>query len=331
MTSFKAFWVEKTDSGVNHQIIERNIDDLPDGEVLVRVAYSSVNYKDALSANAAPGVTRQYPHTPGIDAAGTVVSSSAADIAEGDEVIVIGFDLGMNTAGGFGEYIRVPGHWVTPLPAGLGLRDSMILGTAGLTAALCYDKLVRMGAKPGDGPVVVTGATGGVGSVAVSLLASQGFEVVASSGKADKAQYLKALGAAEVIDRGVLGEENARPMSAMTYAHGIDTVGGEILSNVIKSLQYGGSVAICGLVASPVFSTTVLPFILRGVNVLGIDSVELPIAEKTRIWNLLATDWSLNNLEAMVTQTDLAGLSEVIETLFAGGVTGRTLVVHSAD
>jgi putative YhdH/YhfP family quinone oxidoreductase len=328
VTDFKAFWVEKTDDGVSHQVIDRRTDDLPEGDVLIKVACSSVNYKDALSAKGMPGVTRNYPHTPGIDAAGTVVESSDPSFREGDEVIVIGFDLGMNTPGGYGEYIRVPAGWVTPLPTGLSLRESMILGTAGLTAALCFDKLLRMGATPSDGPVVVTGATGGVGSVAVSLLASQGFEVVASSGKADRADYLAGLGASQVIGRDELSEENPRPLSAETWAHGIDTVGGDILSNVIKSLKYGGSVAICGLVASPAFSTTVLPFILRGVNVLGIDSVELPIEEKTRIWNLLARDWKLDNLEEMAVETGLDGLSESIDTIFAGGVTGRTLVLH---
>ncbi len=328
MTTFNAFWVEKNDDGVTHSIIERSVDDLPAGDVLIKVAYSSVNYKDALSAKGMPGVTRNYPHTPGIDAAGTVVSSTDAAYKEGDEVIVIGFDLGMDTAGGYGEYIRVPAGWITPLPSGMSLRESMIIGTAGLTAALCFDKLLQMGATPADGPVIVTGATGGVGSVAVALLASQGFEVVASSGKADKVDYLKRLGASEVIERQALSEENKRPMDAETWGHGIDTVGGEILSNVIKGLKYNGSVAICGLVASPAFNTTVLPFILRNVNILGIDSVQLPIDIKTRVWNQLAADWKVPGLEDMVVETGLDGLSAVIDTIFAGGVTGRTLVAH---
>lgn len=328
MTQFKAFWVEKTDDAVEHSIIERSVDDLPAGDVLVEVKYSSLNYKDALSAKGMPGVTRNYPHTPGIDAAGIVVESSSPDYTPGQEVIVIGFDLGMNTPGGYGGYIRVPAGWITPLPAGLSLRDSMVLGTAGLTAALCFDKLVRMGATPEDGPVIVTGATGGVGSVAVALLAQQGFSVVASSGKADQADYLKGLGASEVIGRDTLSEENSRPMGAELYAHGIDTVGGEILSNVIKSLKHSGSVAICGLVASPVFSTTVLPFILRNVNVLGVDSVELSIEEKTRVWSRLATDWQVPHLEAMVREVGLSDLSVEIDRIFAGGMTGRTLVVH---
>ena len=326
MTNFKAFWVEKTDDGVSHSVIERSTDDLPEGELLVKVAYSSLNYKDAMSAKGLPGVTRNYPHTPGIDAAGVIVESTDSGFAEGDEVIVIGYDLGMNTAGGYGQYIRVPANWAVKMPAGLDAREAMIIGTAGFTAALCVDKIEQMGAQPSDGPVVVTGATGGVGSVAVALLAKLGYDVVASSGKAEKDDYLKSLGAGSVISRADLSEENKRPMAAETWAHGIDTVGGEILSNVIKGLKYGGSVAICGLVASPAFSTTVLPFILRNVNVLGVDSVELPLAKKQEIWHRLATDLKLDTLEKMTTEVTLDGLSDVIDSIIQGGVSGRTLV-----
>ena len=276
-----------------------------------------------------PGITRKYPHTPGIDAAGSVVSSSSPDFKEGDEVICIGFDLGMNTPGGFGEYIQVPASWITPLPVGLKLRESMVLGTAGFTAALCVEKLERMGAAPSDGPVIVTGATGGVGSVAVALLARAGYEITASSGKAGKTEYLKSLGAANVIGRDELQEESSRPMLATSYAHGLDTVGGSILSNVIKSLNYGGSVAICGLVASPAFQTTVLPFILRGVNVLGIDSVELPVDQKTATWNRLASDWKLDSLDDMAQEIHLEGISEAVDQIFAGQISGRTLVSHN--
>lgn len=328
MTAFKAFLVEKEDKKVTHSIVERSTDDLPEGDLLIKVQYSSVNYKDALSAKGMPGVTRQYPHTPGIDAAGIVVESKVSNFKEGDEVIAIGFDLGMNTPGGYGEYIRVPASWVTPLPSGMATREAMVIGTAGFTAALCIQKLEKMGATPGDGPVIVTGATGGVGSVAVALLAQSGYEVIASSGKSDKEEYLKSLGANTVIGREELSEENPRPMLGTNYAHGVDTVGGEILSNVIKSLQYGGSVAICGLVASPAFTTTVLPFILRGVNVLGIDSVELPIEQKNETWNRLATDWKLTSLDAMTVEIGVEGISASVDTIFAGQGTGRTLVVH---
>jgi len=328
MTTFSAFLVEKEDKKVTHSIVERSTDDLPDGDLLIKVHYSSVNYKDALSAKGLPGVTRNYPHTPGIDAAGFVVESKVPDFTEGDEVIVIGFDLGMNTAGGYGEYIRVPASWVTPLPSGMTLREAMVIGTAGFTAALCIEKLERMGAAPADGPVIVTGATGGVGSVAVALLAQSGYEVIASSGKPDKEDYLKSLGANSVIGREELSEASSRPMLGTSYAHGVDTVGGEILSNVIKSLSYGGSVAICGLVASHAFSTTVLPFILRGVNVLGIDSVELPIEQKNNTWNRLATEWKLTKLDEMTVEIGLEGISESVDRIFEAQVSGRTLVVH---
>lgn len=328
MTAFTAFWVEKNDERVTQRIIERTTDDLPAGDVLIRVGYSSVNYKDALSAKGMPGVTRNYPHTPGIDAAGVVAESTSAAFSEGDEVVVIGFDLGMNTPGGFGQYIRVPADWVAKLPKGLTSRESMVLGTAGFTAALCVEKLEQMGAKPADGPVVVTGATGGVGSVAVALLAKSGYEVVASTGKAGKEAYLKSLGARSVIGRDVLSEENKRPLLSTDYAHGVDAVGGDTLSNLVKHLAYGGSVAICGLVASPNFTVTVLPFILRGVNVLGVDSVELPIDHKIRTWARLGADWKLASLESMGHEIGLADLPGTLDAIIEGKAFGRTLVVH---
>ena len=328
MAQFRAFRVEKEGDSTRHSIVELSVGDLPAGDLLIRVQYSSVNYKDALSAKGVPGVTRAYPHTPGIDAAGTIIESADAAFKVGDEVIVIGFDLGMNTPGGYGEMIRVPVAWVTPLPDGLSLRDSMIIGTAGFTAALCIEKLEKMGAVPEDGPVVVSGATGGVGSVAVALLAQSGYEVIASSGKAEKVDYLKSLGASTVISREELAAENQRPLLSTNYAHGIDTVGGEILSNIVKSLRYGGSVAICGLVASPNFTTTVLPFILRGINILGIDSVELPISSKNHIWHRLATDWKISSIDAMTVEIGLEGISECVDAIFAGQVSGRTLVIH---
>ena len=326
MTEFKAFWVEKDEQGVRHEIVTRRTDELPDGEILVEVLYSSVNYKDAMSATGVPGVTREYPHQPGIDAAGIIRESTDPNLPLGEEVIVIGFDLGMNTPGGFGQFIRVPSDWVVPLPAGLSLRESMILGTAGLTAALCMEKLEWMNAQPQDGPVLVTGATGGVGSVAVSLLASLGFEVVAMTGKEAQHDYLKALGASEIVSRGALGEVSARPMLKPAFAHAIDTVGGDILTNVVKSLQPQGSVAICGLVASANFDVSVLPFILRGVNVLGVDSVELPLEDKARNWQRLAEEWRLPTLEQMTLEIGLEEISETVDSLMSGSVVGRTLV-----
>ena len=326
MTEFKAFWVEKDEQGVRHEVVTRRTDELPEGEILVEVLYSSVNYKDAMSATGVPGVTREYPHQPGIDAAGIIRESTDPNLPLGEEVIVIGFDLGMNTPGGFGQFIRVPSDWVVPLPAGLSLRESMILGTAGLTAALCMEKLEWMNAQPQDGPVLVTGATGGVGSVAVSLLASLGFEVVAMTGKEAQHDYLKALGASEIVSREALGEMSARPMLKPAFAHAIDTVGGDILTNVVKSLQPQGSVAICGLVASANFDVSVLPFILRGVNVLGVDSVELPLEDKARNWQRLAEEWRLPTLEQMTLEIGLEEISETVDSLMSGSVVGRTLV-----
>jgi alcohol dehydrogenase len=323
---FNAFWVEKGDEGVSHSVIERSVVDLPKGDLLIRVHYSSLNFKDALSANGMPGVTREYPHQPGIDAAGLVMESSIDDFAVGDEVIVSGYDLGMNTAGGFGELISVPGSWAVKLPQGMTLLNSMILGTAGLTAGLCVDKLIQMGATPADGPVLVTGATGGVGSVAVMLLAKLGYETVALSGKSDQEPFLRSLGASSVVGREALSEENKRPMLATDWAHAIDVVGGNILSNIIKSLKPGGSVAICGLVASPGFDTTVLPFILRGVNVLGVDSVEIPRQKKAEIWGRFATDWQLEELGTLAKEVTLDGLSKAIGTIFSGQMVGRTVI-----
>lgn len=326
MTKFKAFWVEKNDKVTSHSIIERSTDDLPAGELLIKVAFSSLNFKDALSAKGMPGVTREYPHTPGIDASGTVVSSDVSEFSSGDKVIVTGYDLGMNTAGGFGQFIRVPAKWAIRMPDGLSMEDSMILGTAGLTAGLCVDKLIQMGSKPEDGPVLVTGATGGVGSIAVMLLSRLGYDVVAMSGKADQKDFLASLGAGRVIGRDELSAANPRPMLATTWGHAVDTVGGDILSNIIKGLKDGGSVAICGLVASPKFEVTVLPFILRGVNVLGVDSVEIPLEKKARIWTLFASTWKLDNLDLVRTDTGLDGLSAAIDRIFAGQMVGRTLV-----
>ena len=326
MGTFKAFWVEKKDKEVRQSIIDRSIDELPESEVLIRVLYSSLNYKDALSAKGLPGVTRNYPHTPGIDVSGVVEASSAPSLKKGDEVIVTGFDLGMNTPGGFGQYVRVPANWVVKIPTNMGLRDSRGYGTAGITAALCYKKLLSMNATPGDGPVLVTGSTGGVGSVAVSLLASQGYEVIACTGKSDQHDYLKGIGATSVVSRQELEDPNTGPMGKEKFGHVVDTVGGSILSNALKSLCYGGSAAICGLVASPKFDATVLPFILRNINLLGVDSVEISLDEKRDAWARLANEWMLKNLESLASEISLEQLAPEIEKIFSGKVVGRKVV-----
>lgn len=329
MTAFNAFQVSKAEDGsFSRAVVQRNTADLPEGDVLVRVRFSSLNYKDALSATGNPGVTRNYPHTPGIDAAGVVEESNEAALNVGQEVIVIGFDLGMNTAGGFGEYIRVPAGWITPLPSGLSAREAMILGTAGFTAALCVHKLEAVGMTPAGGPVLVTGATGGVGSIAVKLLSQSGYETHAVTGKASEHEFLRNLGATEIHARDEFSDESSRPLLREAWGGVVDTVGGPILFNCIKALKYGQSAAACGLVNSPMIPASVFPFILRHVNLLGIDSVELPLEDKNVIWNKLATDWKIANLEDFVVPFELSGLSDGIDRILAGEMVGRGLVQH---
>ncbi|MCQ4258238.1 YhdH/YhfP family quinone oxidoreductase [Stutzerimonas stutzeri] len=327
MTSFKALQTsEKEEGRFETRIIERDINDLPAGEVLIRVSYSSLNYKDALSASGNRGVTRNFPHTPGIDAAGTVAESSVAEFGNGDEVIVTGYDLGMNTAGGFGQYIRVPAAWVIKRPAGLSLREAMALGTAGLTAALCIDKLEQAGLEPGEGEILVTGATGGVGSVAVALLSQLGYNVAAVTGKADQAEFLTRLGAKQIVERSALQAGTEKPLLKEQWAGAVDTVGGDILFNVVKSLRRGASVSCCGLTAGTGFQGSVLPFILRGVNLLGVDSVEIPLVVKASMWDKLSVQWKLPNLNDLVQEIPLEELPVAIERILAGQQTGRMLV-----
>lgn len=324
MSTYKAFEVrEETEKNFVGTIVEKSALELAEGSVSIEVCYSSVNYKDALSASGSKAVTREYPHVPGIDAAGTVLASTDSNFAVGDEVVVTGYDLGMNTAGGFGQQVTVPGGWVTKLPVGLSLRDSMVLGTAGLTAGLCVNKLLLNGITPEAGKVLVTGATGGVGIIACALLVKLGFEVVASTGKLAETAKLTALGVSEVISREAFSEENPRPMLKESYAAAVDVAGGATLVNVIKSLSYGGSVAACGLVDSPALSATVLPFILRGVNLLGVDSVELPLAQKQQIWNLFANEWALTDIDSLAETIVLAELPAVLAKVLAGGAIGR--------
>lgn len=325
MSEFKALVVSEEGGNYVSRVQSRHIDDLPQGEVLIRVRYSSLNYKDALSASGNKGVTRQYPHTPGIDAAGVVEASSVSELVVGDEVIVTGYDLGMSTAGGFGQYIRVPAAWVLKRPTALGLRESMLLGTAGLTAALCIDKLEQAGLQPGQGPVLVTGATGGVGSIAVAMLANLGYEVAALTGKALQSEFLKGLGASQIIDRTALEAGSEKPMLKEQWAGAVDTVGGEILFNAVKSLRYGASVACCGLTAGTAFSGSVLPFILRNVNLLGIDSVEQPLVVKASMWDRLSLQWKVD-LEALAQEVSLDQLPEQIERILAGRMVGRVLL-----
>ena len=323
MSAFKAFWVEKEEKAFSASIISRDVSELPAGDLLVEVRYSSLNYKDGMSARGILGVTRDYPHTPGIDAAGVVLESSVDTFSPGDEIIAIGFDLGMNTPGGFGQRTRIPAGWATPLPAGLSLEQSMTLGTAGFTAALCVDKLESAGMTPAGGPVLVTGATGGVGSVAVMLLSQLGYTVHAVTGKPAQHGFLRDIGAREIVSREAALEGANRPLLRETWGGAVDTVGGDILFNAVKSLKYGSSLAACGLVASPAVTGTVLPFILRHVNLLGIDSVELPIERKTALWEKLGGDWKIEGLDALKRPLRLEGLSDAIDRILAGEMVGR--------
>ncbi|MHC4944380.1 MAG: YhdH/YhfP family quinone oxidoreductase [Planctomycetota bacterium] len=327
--TYKAFRVEKEGDTFVRSVKTVDLDALPPGEVMVRVAYSALNYKDALSATGHPGVTTKFPNTPGIDAAGTVVSSEHPHFKSGDEVIVTSYDLGMNTPGGFGGMIRVPAGWVVPLPKGLSLRESMILGTAGLTAGLCVDSFIQFGIKPETGPALVTGASGGVGSLAVALLAKLGFEVVASTGSAGSHDLLGRLGASGIMDRAELAEPNKRPMLSGRFGCAIDNVGGKTLENVIKSMNHNGALALVGLVESPQFATSVLPFILRGVALFGIDSAECPLSRRKKVWENLAGPWkpeALESCEDLVQEIGLDGLDDAVDAILKGRTQGRIVV-----
>lgn len=326
-TQFKALVVEKTaDKQFVREVRQRSIDDLPAGDLVVQVHYSSLNYKDALSATGHPGVTRQFPHTPGIDAAGEVVACDSGAFAPGDRVIVTGYDLGMETDGGFGQYIRIPSAWAVPLPEGLSLRESMALGTAGLTAALSVLGLERAGVTPDRGEILVTGATGGVGSIAVAILAAAGYRVTASTGKEFEEEYLRELGATEVIGREELAAGAEKALLAERWAGAVDVVGGPTLAAVLKSVKYGGVVTCCGLVGSPDLPVNVYPFILRGVSLLGIDSVQASPGIRREIWQRLAGAWKPAGLAGMVTECSLQGLEVMIQAILHGGVTGRVVV-----
>ena len=325
-TRFKALVVSEENGKFIRRVAERKIDDLPAGDVLINVKYSSLNYKDALSATGNKGVTRKYPHTPGIDAAGIVSETSSNKFKVGDEVLVTGYDLGMNTSGGFAEYISVPTEWVVKLPKGLSLHESMIYGTAGFTAALSLHNLLQCSEEKIQGKVLVTGATGGVGSLAVALLSKNGCDVVASTGKKDKSDFLKKLGAKEIINREDVDDKIGKPLLNRRWKAAVDTVGGNILATVIKQMDYQSSVAACGNTSSPELNTTVFPFILRGVNLLGINSAETPMDLRMKIWDKLANDWKPDCLDEIFTECSLEHLSEKIHLILQGQITGRVLV-----
>lgn len=326
-TSFLALIAEETETGsYSVRVGTRSVSELPEGELLVKVHYSSLNYKDALAATGQFGIIRQYPQTPGIDAAGEVVESSVSGYKPGDLVIVTSYDLGMNTPGAFGQYIRVPAAWALPLPAGLTLKESMILGTAGLTAGMMVRKLVDNGVRPEAGDILVTGATGGVGSVAVAILAKLGYRVIAATGKAAEKDFLLGLGAAGVIGREEVLAGAEHHLMPERWAGVVDVVGGDMLAAAIKSTRYDGTVACCGLVGSIELPLNVLPFILRGVSLLGVDSVQCPMGPRRLVWEKLATEWRLGNLESIGRECTLGNLKQEIDAILKGGLRGRVVV-----
>ena len=325
--SFKALVVSETEEKTfNREILDRTVADLPDGEVLVQVEYSSLNYKDALSASGNRGVTRNYPHTPGIDAAGSVVESTDDRFKPGDPVIVTSYDLGMNTAGGFGQYIRVPAGWVVPLPGGLSLREAMCYGTAGFTAALSVYQLTNHGIAPDQGEILVSGATGGVGGISLAILKKIGFTVVAVNGLEDETAYLEELGADRVISIDDATDESGRPMLKSCWAGSIDTVGGNVLATTIKTVNPNGVVTSCGNVASPDLPLTVFPFILRGVTLIGIDSQNCPMGHRVATWEKLASEWKIPMMEKVVEEISLGDLDTKIEKMLQGAHRGRAVV-----
>lgn len=324
---YKAMVVhEHENSTYSREIVDKEISSLPDGDILINVKYSSLNYKDALSATGNKGVTRNYPHTPGIDAAGIVVHSINDNFKIGDSVLVTGYDLGMNTPGGYGQYISVPSDWVVKLPESLSLNESMIYGTAGFTAALSVYKLIASGITPSDGDILVTGATGGVGSIAVGILNKLGYSVIASTGKDEAKHMLLEMGAKDIILREELDDTSGKTLLKGRWAGVIDTVGGNILSTALKSTKYGGSVTSCGNVASSELSTTVYPFILRGISILGVDSVKCPMELRLKLWNLLSNDWKPANLALYVQEVSLMDLNTKIQSILEGKLIGRTIV-----
>ena len=331
LNTFKALLVEETDNKkFTLNIVNRSVSDLPENDLLVNVHYSSLNYKDALSASGNKRVSAHFPHTPGIDAAGVVVRDKSGTFSPGDEVVMFGYDLGMNTPGGLGQMISIPANWAVKRPDNLTLKEAMSYGTGGLTAALCIQKLEKMGARPEDGPVAVTGSTGGVGSISIALLKQLGYSVVAFSGKPEQTAHLKSIGADEVLHRDVLNEVADLPMGKERWAHGIDTLGGDYLSNLLKQIKSGGGVSACGLASSDSFSSTVFPFIIRGVSLLGVDSVYIPLSDKQRIWQRVASDMKLPNLQNLCEEISLEQTPEYLNRFIQAKVVGRYLVnLHS--
>ena len=324
----KAFVVEKiADKEYSSDVREVSIPKCEENEVVIKVTYSSLNYKDALSSVGNPGVTRNFPHITGIDVAGEVFESTSTIFKEGERVLVTGYDMGMNTNGGHAEYVKVPASWVARTPDAITDKEIMTFGTAGLTAALSINELIENGVRPENGEILVTGATGGVGSIAVSILSKIGYKVVAISGKAERVEYLKKIGANEVILRDEFNEASAkRPMLSEQYAGVVDTVGGEVLANALKYIKYDGVATCCGLTSSHELPTNVFPFILRGVRLIGIDSVECKLEKKQVAWEKLATKWKIDTLNSITNEINLDEIKKAYDLLLAGRAVGRYVV-----
>ncbi|HEV2202791.1 MAG TPA: MDR family oxidoreductase [Bryobacteraceae bacterium] len=324
--TFKALLATQEDGKTDISFREIEPSSLPPGEVLIRVLYSSLNYKDGLAVTGKPGVIRKYPMVPGIDLAGVVEESSSAAWHVGDSVVVTGCGLSETIWGGYAEYARIDSRHLVKLPEGMTARQAMGIGTAGFTAMQCVLAMERHGILPSSGDVVVTGAAGGVGSVAVAILAKLGYRVFASTGRAELGDYLRSLGAAEIIERSVLAAPSKRPMEAERWAGAVDTVGGETLSSIVRSLKAGASVAACGVAGGPALNLTVFPFILRGVNLLGVNSVVVTREERLEVWRRLASDLPLPLLDRMIEEQPLDRVAELGERILAGGVRGRIVI-----
>jgi putative YhdH/YhfP family quinone oxidoreductase len=326
MTALKAYRIFNEDGKVVSRFVDMKVDELDPGEVLVKIAWSSVNYKDALAATGAGKIIRRFPCVGGIDLSGTVVESSDARFKKGDAVIATSYDLGVAHDGGYAQYCRVPAGWVVPMPKGLDLFESMALGTAGFTAGLAVERMEHDGLKPGNGPVVVTGATGGVGSVAVDILARAGYHVVALTGKEAESEYLKKLGAAEVMLRSSVDVTRIKPLDRAIWAGAVDNLGGDVLSWIASTMQIGGTLASIGLAASHQFNTTVMPFILRGVSLLGVDSVNAPMELRQKVWRRLGSDLKPRHLKEMAVTVPFDELPGTFDKLLKAKMRGRTVV-----
>ncbi|GAB6931410.1 acryloyl-CoA reductase [Paenibacillus sp. JCM 10914] len=327
-TEFRAFVIRQDEHGeVTGSVEQLSLNHLPEGNVVVKVAYSGVNYKDGLASTSNGQIVRRYPFIPGIDMAGTVVASDHPEYREGDEVICTGYELGVSHEGGYSQYVRLKGEWLLPLPQSLSLRDAMAIGTAGFTAALSIERLIHNGLHPSQGPVLVTGATGGVGSFAISMLSRLGYEVVASTGKTDQSGWLHKLGAQEVIPRIEASVATKGAIAAETWAGVIDPVGGPALSTILKQVQYGGSVAVSGMTGGGRFESSVFPFILRGVNLLGIDSVYCPMKKREAIWSRLAGEWKPESVLVEGTvEYELTDLPVLLQGILQGEAVGRSVI-----